>query len=139
MEYDLIVIGGGPGGYVSAIKAAQLGLKVALIEKEKVGGTCLLRGCIPTKTLLANAHVVQVIQHVRRARQSGGQREQAASIVEVAAGDRLAVDHCGNRVVATQAGRRGLRLPGLARAEQQGGGQSQGRDDLARAASRDEG
>lgn len=62
MSYDLIVIGGGPGGYVCAIKAAQLGLKVALVEKEKVGGTCLLRGCIPTKTLLANAHVVQMIR-----------------------------------------------------------------------------
>lgn len=65
MEYDLIVIGGGPGGYVSAIKGAQLGLKVALIEKEKVGGTCLLRGCIPTKTLLANAHIVGVIQSAK--------------------------------------------------------------------------
>ncbi len=65
MEYDLIVIGGGPGGYVAAIKAAQLGLKVALIEKEKVGGTCLLRGCIPTKTLLASAHIVQVVQKAK--------------------------------------------------------------------------
>jgi dihydrolipoamide dehydrogenase len=65
MEYDLIVIGGGPGGYVAAIKATQLGLKVALIEKEKVGGTCLLRGCIPTKTLLASAHIVQVIEKAK--------------------------------------------------------------------------
>ena len=60
--YDLIVIGGGPGGYVAAIKAAQLGLKTVIIEKEKVGGTCLIRGCIPTKTLLASAHVVQMIK-----------------------------------------------------------------------------
>ncbi len=65
MEYDVIIIGGGPGGYVSAIKAAQLGLKVALIEKEKVGGTCLLRGCIPTKTLIANAHIISVIQSAK--------------------------------------------------------------------------
>lgn len=65
MEYDVIVVGGGPGGYVSAIKAAQLGLTVALVEKEKVGGTCLLRGCIPTKTLLANAHVVHMIQKAK--------------------------------------------------------------------------
>ena len=51
-KYDLLVIGGGPGGYVAAIKAAQLGLNVALIEKDHLGGTCLNRGCIPTKSLL---------------------------------------------------------------------------------------
>lgn len=53
VNYDLVVLGGGPGGYVAAIRAAQLGAKVALIEKEKVGGTCLNHGCIPTKALLA--------------------------------------------------------------------------------------
>jgi len=63
--YDLIIIGGGPGGYVCAIKAAQLGSKVALIEKENLGGTCLLRGCIPTKALLASAHVAHTIQCAR--------------------------------------------------------------------------
>jgi dihydrolipoamide dehydrogenase len=52
-KYDIIIIGGGPGGYVAAIRAAQLGAKVALIEKDKLGGTCLNRGCIPTKALLA--------------------------------------------------------------------------------------
>ncbi len=52
-KYDLIVIGGGPGGYISAIRAAQLGAKVCLIEKDKVGGTCLNRGCIPTKAIIA--------------------------------------------------------------------------------------
>ena len=57
MKYDVIVIGGGPGGYVAAIKAAQLGGKVALIEKEKLGGVCLNWGCIPTKALLKNARV----------------------------------------------------------------------------------
>lgn len=50
--FDLVIIGGGPGGYVSAIKAAQLGIRTALVEKDKVGGTCLHRGCIPTKVLL---------------------------------------------------------------------------------------
>lgn len=50
--FDLVIIGGGPGGYVSAIRAAQLGIKTALIEKDKVGGTCLHQGCIPTKVLL---------------------------------------------------------------------------------------
>ena len=54
-EYDLIVIGAGPGGYVAAIRAAQLGAKVAIIEKDTVGGTCLNRGCIPTKAYYASA------------------------------------------------------------------------------------
>ena len=51
-KYDLIVIGSGPGGYVAAIKAAKLGKRTALIEKRDIGGTCLNRGCIPTKTLM---------------------------------------------------------------------------------------
>src|SRR3990172_6209310 len=55
--FDLVIIGGGPGGYVAAIKAAQLGLKTCLVEKEKVGGTCLHRGCIPTKSLLYSAYL----------------------------------------------------------------------------------
>jgi len=62
-SYDIIVLGGGPGGYVAAIKAAQLGGKVALIEKEVVGGICLNHGCIPTKTLLKNAKVYKTIKH----------------------------------------------------------------------------
>lgn len=62
-SYDVIVLGGGPGGYVTAIKAAQLGAKVALIEKEVVGGICLNHGCIPTKTLLKNAKVYKTVQH----------------------------------------------------------------------------
>lgn len=57
MKYDVIVLGGGPGGYVAAIKAAQLGGRVALIEKERLGGVCLNWGCIPTKALLKNARV----------------------------------------------------------------------------------
>ncbi|MBR5789943.1 MAG: FAD-dependent oxidoreductase, partial [Lachnospiraceae bacterium] len=48
-DFELVVIGAGPGGYVAAIRAAQLGMKVALVEKDRVGGTCLNRGCIPTK------------------------------------------------------------------------------------------
>jgi len=55
--FDIAVIGGGPGGYVAAIKAAQLGMKTCLIEKDKAGGTCLHRGCIPTKSLLHSAHL----------------------------------------------------------------------------------
>src|SRR5699024_6208799 len=56
-EYDLVVLGGGTGGYVAAIRAAQLGLTVAIVEKEKLGGTCLHRGCIPSKALLESANV----------------------------------------------------------------------------------
>ena len=57
MQYDVLVIGGGPGGYVSAIRASQLGMKTALIEKRELGGTCLNRGCIPTKTLMHTANL----------------------------------------------------------------------------------
>ncbi|SMC88138.1 dihydrolipoyl dehydrogenase [Sporomusa malonica] len=62
MNYDVAVIGGGPGGYVAAIRAAQLGGKVLLIEKENMGGVCLNRGCIPTKTLLKSAEKWEEIQ-----------------------------------------------------------------------------
>lgn len=55
-EYDLVILGGGTGGYVAAIRGAQLGLSVALVEKEKLGGTCLHRGCIPTKAMLESAN-----------------------------------------------------------------------------------
>lgn len=58
MQRDIVVIGGGPGGYVAAIRAAQLGAQVTLIEKDQVGGTCLNRGCIPTKALYQNAQVI---------------------------------------------------------------------------------
>lgn len=61
MEFDVIVIGAGPGGYPAAIKAAQLGAKTAIIEREWLGGTCLNCGCIPTKTLIAGAEVYQKI------------------------------------------------------------------------------
>ena len=59
--FDLVVIGGGPGGYPAAIRAAQRGLKVALVEGKELGGTCLNRGCIPTKALIANANVLKQI------------------------------------------------------------------------------
>lgn len=63
MHYKIIVIGGGPGGYVAAIKAAQLGAKTALIERHKIGGVCLNYGCIPTKTLLRTAKLYKDIMH----------------------------------------------------------------------------
>ncbi|MBV8640864.1 MAG: FAD-dependent oxidoreductase, partial [Verrucomicrobia bacterium] len=62
MKYDLILIGGGPAGYVGAIRAAQLGKRVACVEKERAGGTCLNWGCIPTKSLLRNAELYHLLQ-----------------------------------------------------------------------------
>jgi dihydrolipoamide dehydrogenase len=61
-DYDVVIIGGGPGGYVAAIRAAQLGKKVVLVEKERVGGLCLNWGCIPSKALLWNAEVVNLVR-----------------------------------------------------------------------------
>jgi dihydrolipoamide dehydrogenase len=63
MNYDILIIGSGPGGYVSAIRASQLGMKVAVIERAELGGICLNWGCIPTKTLLKSAEVFQYIKH----------------------------------------------------------------------------
>ena len=67
-SYDLVVIGSGPGGYVAAIRAGQLGLKAAVVEREALGGTCLNWGCIPTKALLKNA---EIVSYVRRAEEFG--------------------------------------------------------------------
>ncbi|MFO7873609.1 MAG: dihydrolipoyl dehydrogenase [Bacteroidales bacterium] len=63
MKYDLIVLGSGPGGYVAAIRASQLGMKVGVVEKEELGGVCLNWGCIPTKALLKSAQVFKYLQH----------------------------------------------------------------------------
>ncbi len=63
MNFDIIIIGSGPGGYVAAIRASQLGLKTAIIEKESLGGICLNWGCIPTKALLKSAQVFEYIKH----------------------------------------------------------------------------
>ena len=62
-DFDLIVIGGGPGGYVTAIRAAQLGGKIALVECEHLGGICLNWGCIPTKALLRSSEVFHLMTH----------------------------------------------------------------------------
>ncbi|MGA8659590.1 MAG: dihydrolipoyl dehydrogenase [Chthoniobacterales bacterium] len=62
MKYDLVVVGGGPAGYVGAIRAAQLGKKVACVEKDRAGGTCLNWGCIPTKSLLRNAELYELLR-----------------------------------------------------------------------------
>ncbi|HLM59863.1 MAG TPA: FAD-dependent oxidoreductase, partial [Pyrinomonadaceae bacterium] len=68
-QFDVTIIGSGPGGYVAAVRAGQLGLKVAIVEKEKdakLGGTCGLRGCIPTKALLNAAHLYEKTAHYER-------------------------------------------------------------------------
>jgi pyruvate/2-oxoglutarate dehydrogenase complex dihydrolipoamide dehydrogenase (E3) component len=62
-SFDVVVVGGGPGGYVAAIRAAQLGMKTALVEREHLGGICLNWGCIPTKALLRSADVFRNMQH----------------------------------------------------------------------------
>jgi dihydrolipoamide dehydrogenase len=76
MSYDVIVLGSGPGGYVAAIRAAQLGMNVAIIEKESLGGVCLNWGCIPTKALLKSAQVFNYIQHA----EDYGIQVEAASV-----------------------------------------------------------
>lgn len=63
VTYDVLVIGAGPGGYTAAIKAASLGFKTGVIEKEKLGGTCLNRGCIPTKALLHASSLFSMMQN----------------------------------------------------------------------------
>ena len=63
-KFDLIVVGGGPGGYVAAIRAAQLGMKVAVVEREHLGGICLNWGCIPTKALLRSSEIYHLLHHL---------------------------------------------------------------------------
>ena len=64
-DFDLVVIGAGPGGYVAAIRAAQLGLNTAIIERDAVGGVCLNWGCIPSKSLLRNAQVLNTVKNAK--------------------------------------------------------------------------
>ena len=62
-KFDIVVMGGGPGGYVAAIRAAQLGKSVAVVEKEALGGICLNWGCIPTKSLLKDSEVLHLVKN----------------------------------------------------------------------------
>src|ERR1700755_3192714 len=64
MNYDLIVIGSGPGGYVAAIRASQLGLKTAIVERDQLGGICLNWGCIPTKALLRSSEIWHLVHRL---------------------------------------------------------------------------
>ncbi|MEJ2700463.1 MAG: FAD-dependent oxidoreductase, partial [Desulfuromonadales bacterium] len=65
-EFDIAVIGGGPGGYAAAIRAAQKGACVCLVERDKVGGTCLNRGCIPTKALFSTANLLRKFRQAEK-------------------------------------------------------------------------
>jgi len=65
-KYDVAILGGGPGGYVAAIRAAQLGKSTAIIDKDKLGGICLNWGCIPTKALLKNAEILNYIKNSKK-------------------------------------------------------------------------
>ena len=83
MKYDIIVIGSGPGGYVAAIRAAQLGRKVAVVERADIGGVCLNWGCIPTKALLKSAQVYAYCKNAAHygLELEGAVRPDAAKIV----------------------------------------------------------
>ena len=86
MSFDVIVIGAGTGGYVAAIRAAQLGLRVAVVEKQKaLGGTCLLWGCIPTKALLEHAHALKIVQNAREWGIGTGSTSAAIDMTQVQA------------------------------------------------------
>ncbi len=61
-DFDIVVIGGGPGGYMAAIRAARLGKKSCLVEKDALGGVCLNRGCIPTKTMIKSVNVLSTVK-----------------------------------------------------------------------------
>ena len=99
--YDMVIIGGGPGGYTTAIRAGQYGLKVALIEREKkLGGTCLHWGCIPTKSLLFDA---EVYDHLKHATEHG--------IEGVGTGHHQLEDHSGSQERDHHQAREGSRLP----------------------------
>ncbi|NLG70156.1 MAG: FAD-dependent oxidoreductase, partial [Firmicutes bacterium] len=74
--YDLVVLGGGPGGYVAAIRAAQLGMRVAVVERDRLGGVCRNRGCIPTKAMVKAAETLTMTRrpslHVEQGRSLAG-------------------------------------------------------------------
>ena len=77
--FDVIFLGGGPAGYVGAIRCAQLGLKTAVVEREGLGGTCVLWGCIPAKALLEASHIANRLKHAPAARINDRRRRASAA------------------------------------------------------------
>ncbi|MBI2303960.1 MAG: dihydrolipoyl dehydrogenase [Chloroflexi bacterium] len=103
-EYDIVIVGGGPGGYVSAIRASQLGAKVALVEKDRLGGTCLNRGCIPTKALVRS---VEALQEAKKAHEFGVETgEVSLNFPQVMARKQQVVDSLVTGIEQLVAGRK---------------------------------
>ena len=90
--YDLAVIGGGPGGYAAAIRAAQLGQKVVVVESDELGGICLNWGCIPSKAILRSAEVLTLFQHAK---------DFGITVENITADYGAAIDRC-NKIINTQ-------------------------------------
>src|ERR1700732_2155211 len=80
-DFDIIIIGSGPGGYVTAIRSAQLGFKTAIVERDYLGGICLNWGCIPTKALLRSAEIFHYLQHAKDYGLSAGEVGLGAAAV----------------------------------------------------------
>src|SRR5215510_3878824 len=122
-SFDLIVLGSGPGGYVAAIRAAQLGMKVALVERDELGGICLNWGCIPTKALLRSSEIYHLLHRLDEFGFSAKDiRFDAGKVVarSRAVAKRLSVEKDGKPVVELTAehivlatGARARALPGL--------------------------
>ena len=91
MAYDVVVLGSGPGGYVAAIRASQLGLKTAIIERESLGGICLNWGCIPTKALLKSAQVLEDIKHAKEFGIEASGKADFPAVIKRSRGDRKSV------------------------------------------------
>ena len=94
-SFDLVVVGSGPGGYVAAIRAAQLGMKTAIVERDQLGGICLNWGCIPTKALLRTSEINHLLQHVENFRRAQQRLGRDAAPVQANAAEIIAFDDRG--------------------------------------------